>query len=169
MNTAKIGAFLASLRKEKGLTQEQLGEKMGVSNKTVSRWETGNYLPPVEMMQQLSSFYGITINEILSGERLSGETFLEKAEENLASALKNSSFTLEEKTAFYKEKWKKDHLLGRVLIRILISLVLIRGIVTQEVVWCIGYFVATMVYYCIERNRMMIYVEDRAFDGSGNR
>ena len=81
MNTAKIGAFLASLRKEKGLTQEQLGEKMGVSNKTVSRWETGNYLPPVEMLQQLSSFYGITINEILSGERLSEDTFLEKAEE----------------------------------------------------------------------------------------
>ena len=79
MNTAKIGAFLASLRKEKGLTQEQLGEKMGVSNKTVSRWETGNYLPPVEMLQQLSSFYGITINEILSGERLSEDTFLEKA------------------------------------------------------------------------------------------
>ena len=121
------------------------------------------------MLQQLSGFYGITINEILSGERLSEDTFLEKAEENLASALKNSSFTLEEKTAFYKEKWKKDHLLGRALIRILISLVLIRGIMTQEVVWCIGYFVATMVYYCIERKQMMIYVEDRAFDGSGNR
>ena len=169
MNTAKIGAFLATLRKEKGLTQEQLGEIIGVSNKTVSRWETGNYLPPVEMLQQLSSFYGITINEILSGERLSREEFLEKAEENLTSALKCSSFTLEEKTAFYKEKWKKDHLFGRMLVRILISLALIWGILTGEVAWFIGYSIASIVYYCIERNQMMIYVEDRAFDGSGNR
>jgi transcriptional regulator with XRE-family HTH domain len=48
MDTKKVGSFLKSLRKEKELTQEQLGEKLGVTNKTVSRWETGNYMPPVE-------------------------------------------------------------------------------------------------------------------------
>ena len=46
MDMISIGKFIAALRKEKGLTQEQLGEKLGVTNKTVSRWETGTYLPP---------------------------------------------------------------------------------------------------------------------------
>ena len=71
----KIGQFLAKLRQEKKLTQEQLGEKIGVTNKTISRWENGNYLPPVEMLMQLSQFYDISINELLSGERLSEDTF----------------------------------------------------------------------------------------------
>ena len=59
MDTIKIGNFLAELRKEQGLTQEALGEKIGVTNKTVSRWENGNYLPPVEMLQELSKLYNI--------------------------------------------------------------------------------------------------------------
>ena len=73
MDMIKIGEFLAKLRKEQGWTQEQLGEKLGVTNKTVSRWEKGNYLPPVEMLQMMSEVYGLTINEILSGERLTQE------------------------------------------------------------------------------------------------
>lgn len=64
MDMQKIGAFLAELRKERKLTQEDLGEKIGVTNKTVSRWENGNYLPPVEILQLLSSFYNVSINEI---------------------------------------------------------------------------------------------------------
>ena len=87
MDVVRIGKFLSELRKEKKLTQEQLGEKIGVTNKTISRWENGNYLPPVEMLQILSEFYGVSINEILSGERLSEVDFREKAEENLKTAL----------------------------------------------------------------------------------
>ena len=62
MDLIKIGRFLAELRKGRELTQAELGEKLGVTNKTVSRWETGNYLPPVEMFEALSRFYGLTIN-----------------------------------------------------------------------------------------------------------
>ena len=75
MDMQKIGNFLAELRKEKNLTQEELGEQLGVTNKTVSRWENGNYLPPVEMLQMLSKLYDVSINELLSGERLSDERF----------------------------------------------------------------------------------------------
>ena len=53
MDMKKIGLFLAELRREKGLTQEQLGEQLSVTNKTISRWENGNYMPPVEMLQEL--------------------------------------------------------------------------------------------------------------------
>lgn len=81
MEIQKIGIFLAELRKEKDLTQDELGEKIGVTNKTVSRWENGNYLPPVEILQMLSKLYGVSINEILSGERLNGENYKENAEE----------------------------------------------------------------------------------------
>jgi len=71
MDTVKIGKFLSELRREQELTQEQLAEKLGTSNKTISRWENGNYMPPVEMLMELSKFYGVSINEMLSGKRLS--------------------------------------------------------------------------------------------------
>ena len=83
----KKGAFLKQLRKEKNMTQEQLGERIGVTNKTVSRWETGNYMPPVECLELLSNIYQISINEILAGERLADEKIKEIADENIASVL----------------------------------------------------------------------------------
>ncbi len=81
MDMQKIGNFLTELRKNKNLTQEELGDQIGVTNKTISRWENGNYLPPVEVLQILSKFYNISINELLSGERLDCEHYKENAEE----------------------------------------------------------------------------------------
>ena len=88
MDTKKIGIFLKDLRNEKGMTQEQLGEKIGVSNKTISRWETGKYMPPVECLNMLSDIYNISINEILGGERASGDKFTKIADENITFTLK---------------------------------------------------------------------------------
>ena len=88
MDTKKIGIFLKELRNEKGMTQEQLGEKIGVSNKTISRWETGKYMPPVEYLNMLSDIYNISINEILGGERASGDEYTKRAEENITVTLK---------------------------------------------------------------------------------
>ncbi len=90
MDTVKTGVFLKELRKERGLTQEQLGEKVGVTNKTVSRWETGNYMPPVECLSILSDLYGVSINEIVSGKRLAAEELPDAAEDNLKNALELS-------------------------------------------------------------------------------
>lgn len=87
MDTQKIGKFLRDLRKENNMTQEQLGERIGVTNKTVSRWETGSYLPPVECLNMLSEIYQISINEILAGERVEKEKFKDLAEENISKAL----------------------------------------------------------------------------------
>ncbi len=87
MDMQKTGRFLAELRKKMNLTQEQLGERIGVTNKTVSRWENGNYLPPVEMLQILSRLYNVSINELLSGERLNDEHYRENAEEYIAVGL----------------------------------------------------------------------------------
>ena len=88
MDTKKIGTFLKELRKEKGMTQEQLGERIGVSNKTISRWETGNYMPPVDCLNMLSDIYDISINEILAAKRVSEDAFAEIAEQNITVTLK---------------------------------------------------------------------------------
>lgn len=94
MDMIKMGSFLSELRKEHNLTQAELGEKLGVTNKTISRWETGTYMPPVEMLEQLSNIYDLTINELLSGSKLSTENYKMMAEENIKDTLKESAFKL---------------------------------------------------------------------------
>ena len=71
MNQRKTGEFLKHLRKDKGLTQEQLAEHFYVSSRTVSRWETGSNMPDVDMLIELADFYDVDIREIISGERKS--------------------------------------------------------------------------------------------------
>lgn len=71
MDMKKIGSFLRSLRKEKGLTQEQLAEKFGVAGRTVSRWETASNMPDLSILIQLADFYDVDIREIIDGERKS--------------------------------------------------------------------------------------------------
>ncbi len=87
MDMQKVGTFLAELRKERNLTQDELGEKIGVTNKTVSRWENGNYLPPAEILQILSELYDVSINELLSGGRLDEKHYKENAEEYIVADL----------------------------------------------------------------------------------
>lgn len=166
MDTEKIGKFLAELRREKKLTQEQLGEIVGVTNKTVSRWENGNYLPPVEMLQALSEYYSVSINEILSGERLSSDEYVEKSEENLKSVLRKSSFTLEEKKKFFVKKWKKDHAVGLVVEMLLLILLLAVGCMWDSDL-VIAVLLLAFVWCLVKYNQMMAYVEDHAFDGRG--
>ena len=108
MDLTKIGNFIAELRKKQKLTQEQLGEKLGVTNKTVSRWETGTYLPPAEALLAMSELFGVSINELLSGKRLSEAEYRQAAEENLKQTVKTSSFTLKDRIDFYKNKWLRE-------------------------------------------------------------
>ena len=132
MDMVKMGSFLAELRKENNLTQAELGEKLGVTNKTISRWETGNYMPPVEMLEELSNMYGMTINELLSGKKLSMEEYKEMAETNIKETLKASTFSLKEKQEFYKKKWLKDHIAIMVFIGICIIGVFVAGLLIKE-------------------------------------
>ncbi len=71
MDLVKTGRFLQELRKEKGLTQEQLAEQMGVARRTVSRWETGSNMPDMDILIDLSDLYEVDLREILSGEKKS--------------------------------------------------------------------------------------------------
>ena len=71
MDQKKIGLFLKMLRNEKGLTQEQLAEKLNVSNRSVSRWETGSTLPDISLIIELADYYEVDIKELVEGERKS--------------------------------------------------------------------------------------------------
>lgn len=85
MNQKKMGAFIKALRKEKNLTQEQLAETLGVSNRTVSRWETGSNIPDLDILIVLAEYFGVEIKELIDGERIKGaEIYTEP--ENLQAA-----------------------------------------------------------------------------------
>ena len=83
MNQEAIGKFIAACRKKKNLTQMQLAEKLNITNRAVSKWETGKSCPDVSIMMKLCDILGITVNELLSAERISMENYQKKAEENL--------------------------------------------------------------------------------------
>lgn len=88
MDQIKIGKFIAALRKEKGLTQKELAESLSISDKTVSKWERGGGLPEVALMMPLCEELGITVNELLSGKRLSSFEYQNNAEVNIVKLIK---------------------------------------------------------------------------------
>lgn len=88
MEQAKIGKFIASKRKEQGLTQLQLAEKLGITDRAVSKWETGKSLPDASLMPELCKLLKITINDLLCGEVVSVENYNEKAEKALLEMVK---------------------------------------------------------------------------------
>ncbi len=83
MNQTKTGKFIAKCRKEKKLTQAQLAEKLNITDRAVSKWETGKSMPDSSIMLELCEILGISVNELLSGEAVDMEQYEKKADENL--------------------------------------------------------------------------------------
>lgn len=164
MDQIKIGKFIAALRRQAGLTQEALGEKIGVTNKTVSRWENGNYLPDVEMLQFLAQELHVSLNELLAGEKIADEEFRQKADENILAVSKESAFTLEERKAYFKNKWRKEHKsLFVILLFILIAAAVIPLIAGKP--WLVGFAPSVaLIEYGYQHNKMMIYVENCLYE-----
>ena len=98
MDLVKVGAFLQTLRKEKGLTQEQLAEQVGVARRTVSRWETGSNMPDLDILLELADFYSVDLREILDGERKSEQM----NEELKETVLQVADYSNEEKARLLK-------------------------------------------------------------------
>lgn len=102
MNQEKIGLFIQQMRKEKNWTQKDLAEKLGISDKTVSKWETGKGLPDIASLNPLCDILEININELLSGEKISEQhpdAYSEKAEENMMYLLKENQVNRKNKIA----------------------------------------------------------------------
>ena len=167
MELIQIGKFIAELRKEHGFTQEQLGDKIGVTNKTVSRWETGMFLPPADALLLLSELFDVSINELLSGKKLSREEYKEAAEENLMQTVKASNFSLKEKIDYFKKKWLKEHIPILALWGICIMGVFVAGVILRKPILVSGSMILLVLGHAWRNNTMMTYVEQNAFDGSG--
>lgn len=90
MEQRKIGKFIATERKTQGFTQRQLADQLGISDKTVSKWETGKGLPEVSLMIPLCETLHITVNDLLSGERVSESDYHKKAEDNMMDLIKEN-------------------------------------------------------------------------------
>ena len=163
MDQVRVGKYIASLRKQASLTQEELGEKLGVTNKTVSRWENGNYMPDIEMLQLLSKVFDVGINDLLAGEKIADEDFRQKAEENIIEVATSSAFSFEERKVYFKRKWRKEH----IALFVILGLILIASAVIPLIIdklWLISFSpVIALIEYGYQNNRMMIYVENQLY------
>ncbi len=168
MNMIQVGKFIATLRKEHDFTQEQLGEKLGVTNKTISRWETGIYLPPADALLGMSELFGISINEILTGKRLTDSEYRVAAEENLVQSIRNSSFSLKERIEYYKQKWLKEHIAAMLFVGFCILCVLVIGLLIKKPILVSIVPLLAALAHAWRHNTMMIYVEARVYEDTCN-
>lgn len=137
MNTKKIGEFLKALRKEKGLTQEQLAEILFVSGRTISRWETGTNMPDLSILIQMSEFYGVEVKEILDGER-KGEIMNKELKETLSKVADYNKLEKEKST-------KAGNLAFGLTFAVCAALIVIQLIITGELMTVLGETVVLLV------------------------
>lgn len=97
MNQEKIGLFITKLRKENNMTQQDLAEKLGVSDRTVGNWENGRNLPDVSLFKPLCNIFNITVNDLISGEIVDNKNYQEKLEENIINTINYSNKKIEGK------------------------------------------------------------------------
>ena len=165
MDPVKMGRLIALLRKERHLTQEALGEKLGVTGKTVSRWETGSYMPDIGKLLDLAEVLGISVSELLSGERtgVSREP-PEKAGSGLAQALsRDSSFSCQERLAYFKRKWLLDHRGAIVFLCLGFAAALTGAVISGRAVPSLLCPLLGLGLYLLVYNKMMVYAERNTF------
>lgn len=98
MNKIEVGKFIADCRKEKKLTQAQLAEKLNITDRAVSKWETGRSMPDSSAMLPLCEILGITVNELLSGEKVNMEDYKTKADENFVALMKDEEHRMNKRS-----------------------------------------------------------------------
>ena len=138
MDQTKIGKFIAACRKEQGMTQAALAEKLGISDRAVSKWETGKSLPDSGIMLELCALLKINVNELLSGERIMAETYDKKAEENLL-AMKRE---VEEKN---RQMLRTEYLIGGPAMVAVLALCVVAAYVDMPAGLRIGFIAFALV------------------------
>ena len=158
MNQEKIGLFISTLRKEKNMTQQDLANILGVTDRAISNWENGRRMPDYSIIMNLCNILGISLNELFNGQKITNN-FEKVADKNLLIALENSAFTLKDKIKYYKNKWLKDHTF-KIIISSISLIVLTISLKLQHID---NYLVLTIVillgilFYAILHNQMMAY------------
>lgn len=94
MDQIKIGKFIAEKRKDQNFTQKQLAMELGISDKTISKWENGDRLPDVTLILKLCEILQITVNELLVGESMDSDNFQKQVDENVINLMKDNQKTI---------------------------------------------------------------------------
>ena len=153
MDTKKIGKFISENRKRKGLTQEQLGELLGVTNKTISRWENGNYMPDLSLLIPLSETLDISLNELLNGKYITEDKIMETTEKSLKNTINYS------KNMLVQEKRKIS--IGIMIFGAFLCFAAF-AILDKESSWCCIYSIVGIIVFVyglskeLKRNRLLI-------------
>ena len=153
MDTKKIGKFISENRKRKGLTQEQLGNILGVSNKTISRWENGNYMPDLSLLIPLSETLDISLNELLNGKYITEDKIMETTEKSLKNTINYS------KNMLVQEKRKIS--IGIMIFGAFLCFAAF-AILDKESSWCCIYSIVGIIVFVyglskeLKRNRLLI-------------
>lgn len=137
MNQEKIGKFIAKCRKEKNMTQQELADKIGVTDRAISHWENGRRLPDYSLIKKLCDILSISINELFYGEKISNENYKEKAEDNIEKLINDN----------YRKKKKMNWIIAGLVAVLYLSISIIFNIWTYS--WLI--WVAYSIYRFIEK------------------
>ena len=100
MNQEKIGKFIADCRKKKNITQQELAEKLGVSDRTIGNWENGRNMPDLSLFKPLCRELDITLNDLMSGEKVKEKEYQEKLEENIINTINYTNKKIENRNTF---------------------------------------------------------------------
>ena len=114
MNQEKIGKFILECRKKKNLTQSELAEKIGVTDKSISNWENGRNMPDLSLFKPLCEILDISVNDLISGENVSQDEYQKKLEENIISTIDYTN----------KKVLEKNNIIGIILITFGVLLVI---------------------------------------------
>ena len=142
MDQVKIGKFIAECRKQKNLTQSQLAEKLYITDKAVSKWERGIALPDTSIMLELCEILNISVNELLSGERINMENENQKTEQLLLDMAKE----LEKKN---KTIWSSMWAIMIISITVLIASIFIAAFLIPEGIWQLITILGSCVVFLI--------------------
>ncbi len=141
MDQKKIGGFLKELRKEKEITQEQFAEVLGVSGRTVSRWETGNNMPDISLLISIAEYFEVSIPEIINGERKS---------ENMREEVREVAETMSDYASVEKETIIKNirthSIFGTVAMAVYMILELTNAVSMGKVFELISIYAQTLIY-----------------------
>lgn len=135
MDMVKMGRFLAELTQGTPFYTGRAGRKTGRYKQNHFSLRNRQLYTPVEMLEQLSTLYDLSINELLCGKKLTAEEYKDMAETTIKETLQESAFTIKEKQAFFKKKWVKEHAVAMVItciLGVLFSLAL------ANMLWLIG-------------------------------
>ena len=129
MNQEVIGKFIAECRKEKNMTQQELADKLGVTDRAISHWENGRRLPDYSLLKDLCDVLSISINELFSGEKISKEDYETKAEENMSKLINDN----------YSEKKKINWIIAISVAIVYLSISIIFDIWAYSWIIWVGY------------------------------